>query len=73
MRIGSTDLLTLDIQASVLARLDDPSTTADDAVLTDADLEEAAESAGPLTLAIDVQGDGAESDTSATADTVPAA
>jgi exoribonuclease II len=73
VRIGSTDLLTLDIRASVVARLDDPSTPANDAVLSDTDLDEAADSAGPLTLAIDVQADGTESETSATADTVPAA
>ncbi len=73
VRIGSTNLLTLDIQASVVARLDDPTTTADDAVLSEADLDEAADAAGPLTLAIDVPADGAESQTSAAADTVPAA
>jgi exoribonuclease-2 len=76
VRIGSTDLLTLDVQASVVARLDDPSTTADDVVLSEADLDEAAESAevaGPLTLAIDVQADGNEGEASATPETVPAA
>jgi exoribonuclease-2 len=56
VRITGTDLLTLDVHASVLQRLDDPSTKADDAVVEDAEIEEA-ESAGPLTLAIDVQGD----------------
>ena len=59
VRITGTDLLTLDVHASVLQRLDDPSTTADDAVVEDAEIEEA-ETAGPLTLAIDVQGDATE-------------
>jgi exoribonuclease-2 len=58
VRVTGTDLLTLDVQASVVSRLDDPGTTADDAVVDEADLEDVA--AGPLTLAIDVQGDNAE-------------
>ncbi|MBX3619398.1 MAG: RNB domain-containing ribonuclease [Rhizobacter sp.] len=59
VRVTGTDLLTLDVHASVLQRLDDPATTADDAVVEDTDIEEAesAQAAGPLTLAIDVQGD----------------
>jgi exoribonuclease II len=73
VRIGSTDLLTLDVQASVVARLDDPTTTADDAVVGDAELDEAAEAAGPLTLAIDVQADGPEGQSSATAEIAPTA
>jgi exoribonuclease-2 len=52
VRITGTDLLTLDVHASVASRLDDPSTSADDAVVEDADGEEVA---GPLTLAIDLQ------------------
>lgn len=52
IRIHGTDLLTLDVHASVLQRLDDPATPADDAVIEDTEIEEA--SAGPLTLAIDV-------------------
>jgi exoribonuclease-2 len=67
VRITGTDLLTLDVHASVAARLDDPTTTADDVRVDDAEIEEAAEEltagAGPLTLAIDVQGDDAASDT----------
>ena len=55
VKVTGTDLLTLDVQASVLARLDDPDTTADDAVVEDTDSEDVA--AGPLTLAIDVQDD----------------
>ncbi|MGY4827861.1 ribonuclease catalytic domain-containing protein [Sphaerotilaceae bacterium SBD11-9] len=55
VRVTGTDLLTLDLHASLLARLDDPTTSADDAVVEDAEIEEA--SAGPLTLAIDVADD----------------
>ncbi len=57
VKITGTDLLTLDVHASVLQRLDDPASPADDAVVEDAEIEEAEETAGPLTLAIDVQGD----------------
>jgi exoribonuclease-2 len=61
VRITATDLLTLDVHASVVARLDDPATTADDAVVDDAEIEEASDElaggAGPLTLAIDMPGD----------------
>ncbi len=56
VKIGGTDLLTLDVHASVVARLDDPTTTADDATVDEAETEEV--TSGPLTLAIDVQGDG---------------
>ena len=66
VRVTGTDLLTLDVQASVLARLDDPGTAADDAVAVDeTELEDVA--AGPLTLAIDVQGDPAEESSAAAA------
>ncbi|HEX3141118.1 MAG TPA: RNB domain-containing ribonuclease, partial [Rhizobacter sp.] len=59
VRITGTDLLTLDVHASVLQRLDDPGTTADDAVIDEAEIEEAetANAAGPLTLAIDMADD----------------
>jgi exoribonuclease-2 len=53
VRVTGTDLLTLDVHASVIARLDDPTTSADDAPPDDTD-EEAAASAAPLALAIDV-------------------
>jgi exoribonuclease-2 len=56
VKVTGTDLLTLDVFASVAARIDDPSTTADDAVIDDT--EEPV--AGPLTLAIDVQDAAAE-------------
>jgi exoribonuclease-2 len=65
VRITGTDLLTLDVHASVLQRLDDPATPADDAVIEDTEIEEA--SAGPLTLAIDVQGDASEDSAAASA------
>ncbi len=55
VRITGCDLLTLDLHASLAARLDDPGTPADDARVDETDIEEAAEGAGPLTLAIDVQ------------------
>jgi len=65
VRVTGTDLLTLDVQASVLARLDDPGTSADDAAVDETELEDVA--AGPLTLAIDVQGDPAEESSAAAA------
>jgi exoribonuclease-2 len=55
VRITGTDLLTLDVHASVVARIDDPATAADDAPVDEAESEEAADSAGPLTLAIDMK------------------
>ena len=58
VRIVGTDLLTLDVFANLAARLDDQATPADTAAAEDAETEDAG--AGPLTLAIDVQGDGAE-------------
>ena len=56
VRLTGTDLLTLEVFASVQSRLDDPSTTADDAVLPPADEGEDAEQveAGALALAIDL-------------------
>jgi exoribonuclease II len=56
VRINGCDLLTLDVHASVVARIDDPATAADDAVEYSEDAgDDAAESAGPLTLAIDLK------------------
>jgi len=63
VRITGTDLLTLDVHASVIARLDDEAAAA--APVDEADAEEAAESAGPLTLAIDVK-DGEDEPAAAT-------
>jgi exoribonuclease-2 len=67
-RVVGTDLLTLDLHATLAARLDD--VPADAAVAAEPDADELAESAGPLTLAIDVQGDDAADPAAAqTADT----
>lgn len=73
VRIGGTDLLTLDVHASVVARLDDAAAAAA-AAEPDADTDELAESAGPLTLAIDVQGDASDAAEAPpqTADATPA-
>ena len=73
VRVGGTDLLTLDVHASVAARLDDAATATVEMVPVDADLDEGADSAGPLTLAIDVQGDGAPAEAPQTADAAPPA
>ena len=54
--VGATDLLTLDIHASLVARLDDAAAAAAGQEV-EADADDAAESAGPLSLAIDVQGE----------------
>ena len=53
VRITGTDLLTLDVHANVVSRIDDAAEA--EAPVDDADAEEAADSAGPLTLAIDVK------------------
>jgi exoribonuclease-2 len=63
VRITGSDLLTLDLHAKLAARLDDPTTSADDAVIEENDADDASASAGPLTLAIDVAADGAEPQT----------
>jgi exoribonuclease II len=57
VKITGTDLLTLDVHANVIARLDDAPTAE-----ADSDADDLADNAGPLTLAIDVAGDNAESD-----------
>jgi exoribonuclease II len=70
VRITGCDLLTLDAHANVIARLDE---AVADAAATEADdaADDGADSAGPLTLAIDLQ-DAGEADGPA-ADAVPAA
>jgi exoribonuclease-2 len=60
VRITGCDLLTLDLHANLVARLDDPGTSVDDAAVDEAEAEEAAEGAGPLALAIDVHDGEAE-------------
>jgi exoribonuclease-2 len=75
VRITGTDLLTLDVHASVVARLDDASTTADDANVESDDSEDAeasGDAAGPLSLAIDV-GDAEGETPPASGDTAPTA
>ncbi|RQP23258.1 RNB domain-containing ribonuclease [Piscinibacter terrae] len=64
VRVTGTDLLTLDVHANVVARLDDASLVQEST--DESDAEEAAESAGPLTLAIDVK-DGDEEPAAAAA------
>jgi exoribonuclease II len=57
VKVGGTDLLTLDIHASVLERLDEVLSTEEnvnDCAEPDDDGDESAASAGPLALAIDV-------------------
>ena len=73
VRITGTDLLTLDVHASVLSRIDDPDTTADDAVVEDAEAENEDVAAGPLTLAIDVAADDADDAPTDAPATTPAA
>jgi exoribonuclease-2 len=59
VRIGGTDLLTLDVHASVVARLDEAAAPADESALETAvdEADDAVVQAGPLTLAIDTDGD----------------
>jgi exoribonuclease-2 len=52
VRVDGVDLLTLDIHARLVAKLDDEAASADAATEEADDVEEAG--AGPLTLAIDV-------------------
>ena len=67
VKITGTDLLTLDVHANVVARLDDAPEAE-----SEPDADDGADNAGPLTLAIDVAGDGAESDATASPEAVPA-
>ena len=76
VRIGATDLLTLDVHGSVLARLDDtPASSAAAQAPADNESDDGTEGAGPLTLAIDLQGDEAtpEGVSAAALDAAPAA
>jgi len=68
VRVTGTDLLMLEAHASVLSRLDDPDTTADDAVIDD----EAEEAPVGLALAIDLQ-DGVQDENSSTPQAQPTA
>lgn len=67
VRLAGTDLLTLDVHASVLARIDDPASSSDDAPVDEAEAEEATDAAGPLTLAIDLKDADAEDGSAANA------
>ena len=66
VKITGTDLLTLDVHANVVARLDDAPSTE-----SEADADDLADNAGPLTLAIDVAGDAADAETPQAAETAP--
>ena len=69
------DLLTLDLAASVIARLDDASAVKTSANATegaDSDDDESEASAGPLTLAIDVAGGDERAQPDSVVDTAPA-
>jgi exoribonuclease II len=71
--VSGADLLTLDVHASLLARLDDASAAATTpAYDAETDADDATDSAGPLSLAIDVQADGAEPATPQPADVATA-
>ncbi|MBX9794054.1 MAG: RNB domain-containing ribonuclease [Burkholderiaceae bacterium] len=69
VRITGCDLLTLDLHANVIARIDDPTTAADDAPEIEDPADEGGDSAGPLTLAIDMQDAGAEGAAAVAAET----
>ncbi len=62
VRITGSDLLTLDLHASLLTQLDAPARTSAGSEPVDADLEEGLDAAGPLTLAIDVAPDPASAE-----------
>jgi exoribonuclease II len=66
VRVTGADLLTLDLHANVLARLDD-APAADVATDTASDdaADDALDNAGPLTLAIDIHGEAQETETAA--------
>lgn len=68
VKVTGTDLLTLDVHANVVARLDDAAPAE-----PEAEADDLAENAGPLTLAIDVADEAAEGDSPGSADAAPAA
>ncbi len=57
VRVTGTDLLTLDLHASLVAQLDAPAPAATGAEALEVELDENLDAAGPLTLAIDVAPD----------------
>jgi len=71
--VGGSDLLTLDIHASLVTRLDDTaSAAAAPAPDAEADADDAADNAGPLSLAIDIAGDDGEPGAAQAADVATA-
>ncbi|MEP6739941.1 MAG: RNB domain-containing ribonuclease, partial [Caldimonas sp.] len=56
VRLGAIDLLTLDVAASVVGRIDVPSADADASATIAADDDEAEAVAGPLSIGVDVSG-----------------
>jgi exoribonuclease II len=71
--VSATDLLTLDVHASLVARLDDAASNAtapvaDNDTEAEAEADDASESSGPLSLAIDIQGDGSNAGAAQAAD-----
>jgi exoribonuclease II len=69
VRITGIDLLTLDVHASLVTRLDEPLPVAGEA---DEDVEEEAEAGAPLALAIDVADAGGNADAGGDAEAAPA-
>ena len=67
VKITGTDLLTLDVHANVVARLDDTAP-----IEPEADADDTADNAGPLTLAIDVAGDSTDAEASPSVEAAPA-
>ena len=55
VRVTGIDLLTLDLHASLLTRLDDTATSADDAAVDVDEADEAVQDGAPLALAIDLR------------------
>jgi exoribonuclease II len=63
VRLTGTDLLTLDLHANVLARLDDA--PAAEQAASDDTADDTLDNAGPLTLAIDIHGEAQETEAAA--------
>ena len=73
VRVAGTDLLTLDLHAQLLARLDQPAAAEGGGAEMATEADDDADSAGPLTLAIDVGGapDSAEAEPGGVPGNVP--
>jgi exoribonuclease-2 len=74
VQVGTADLLTLDLAASVVARRADASQSSamDEAAAAAQDDDDAEAGAGPLTIAIDMAGSDAGTEADPVADTAPA-